>query len=434
MAAASLTINVMARTRQFTKGMKKAGQATAGLVAKVRILKGSLAALAAPLAALAGAAGFGLLARNSLITIDALAKTSDKLGIATEKLAGLQHAAELTGVESRTLNMGLQRMVRRISEAARGTGEAQGALQELGLSAQQLNMLAPDRQFTKIAEALKNVQNPADRVRLAFKLFDSEGVNLVNTLALGEKGLAAAQEEAERLGLAVSRFDAAQVEKVNDAFTRIKRALTGVVNTVVIKAAPFVEKLADKFVGLVTQTEGFGNAVEEAFGNAVLFIARVIDGVVSLKNTFTNFRLNPFGRRTQPTQQKAETFYDRATRFLEKLKRDRLEAKRDAAKTRQVIGQSIAQALGGGIAGRLRGAVGAAAKTGKRFDPGLAPLAIRGTQEAETIISRALSARANKQLDLAKENNQQNDEMTRELKAISEKLSDPVQLAAAGLF
>jgi len=94
---------------------------------------------------------------------DEVAKLSTRLGISTEALSELKHVADLGGVSFQTLTLGFQRMTRRISEAAKGTGEAKGAIEELGLSAQTLNKLAPDQQFEVLADAIAEVENPTDR-------------------------------------------------------------------------------------------------------------------------------------------------------------------------------------------------------------------------------------------------------------------------------
>ena len=109
-------------------------------------LRGAVNSTQGRFAQLAGVAGLGALVQTSRTAVDELGKVSDKLGISTERLAGLQHAAELTGNSTRNLNLGLQRMVRRVAEAAEGTGEAQNALAELGLDAKELAQLSPDHQ------------------------------------------------------------------------------------------------------------------------------------------------------------------------------------------------------------------------------------------------------------------------------------------------
>jgi hypothetical protein len=234
-------------------------------------------------AAVAGALGIGLLIRNSFKAIDALAKTSAKLGIATEALVGLRHAAERTGVASNTLDMALQRMTRRIAEAAQGTGEAKSALKELGLDAQALAAMSPDQAFTAITAAMEGVTRQSDKVRLAFKLFDSEGVNLVNTMALGESGLSAMALEAQELGLIISNVDARKIEAAGDAFSNVGKATEGIANQVSIGLAPAVEGLSKLFIQNTKDMIGFGT-----MSDAVL--SGVKDAVVILGDTWWTLR------------------------------------------------------------------------------------------------------------------------------------------------
>jgi hypothetical protein len=190
--------------------------------------------------------------KRQMANIDALGKTADKLGTTTEALAGYRHAAELSGVASNTADMALQRMTRRLAEAAQGTGEAKAALKELGLDAKRLAGMGPTKAFADIAEKMKGVKNQADRVRLSFKLFDSEGVALVNTLKLGKVGLADAAAEAEKLGIAISRVDAAKVEKANDAFTKMAGAFKGFGNTIVTNFAEPLAKAAKAMESIIS--------------------------------------------------------------------------------------------------------------------------------------------------------------------------------------
>ena len=202
---------------------------------------------------LAGGAGLGALVKQSLSVNDALAKTSDRLGLTTEALAGLRHAAELSGAGTKNLDLGLQRMTRRIAEAAQGGGVAASAIEELGLSAQELAALSPDKAFFRIADAMGDVENQSDRVRLAFKLFDSEGVKLINTLDMGSAGLRETAQEASDLGLAISRVDAARIETANDAFYKAQQSVKGLATTVTVALAPGITEAADAFTRFVKQ-------------------------------------------------------------------------------------------------------------------------------------------------------------------------------------
>ncbi len=217
----------------------------------------------------AGAAGvagavFALqsLTRQGLATIDNLAKVSQKLGIATEDLAALRLAAEKTGVSTKQLDLGIQRATRRIAEAAAGTGEAKKALEELGLSAQELSALTPDEQFRELAKAFEQVEGQANRVRLGFKLFDAEGVALINTLEGGAEALDAAAEAADKYGLSISAVEADSVESANDAITDAKAAVQGLSQSLAFRFAPAIEGSA---VALSNFVAFVGNEVLPAF-------------------------------------------------------------------------------------------------------------------------------------------------------------------------
>ncbi len=111
------------------------GKVFRGLNAALAGVGRSILNMKTALVGLAGAAGLGLLVKSSLDSIDALGKTASKLGVTTAELQKLRYASELAGVETRTVDMAVQRFTRRLSEAARGTGEAKDALIELGLTA-----------------------------------------------------------------------------------------------------------------------------------------------------------------------------------------------------------------------------------------------------------------------------------------------------------
>jgi hypothetical protein len=196
---------------------------------------------------LVGAAlGGGLIAawRKTSQLADGLAKQARTTGIATEQLAGLRLGAELSGLEVKQLDVGLQRMVRRVAEAAQGTGEAVTALEELGLSASDLNSLRPDEQIGRIADALARVPEQGDRVRLSMKLFDRAGADFLNLLAGGSAGLADFQQQAEAAGITLSAIEAGKIEEANDAISRMKATVTGLAQDLVVLLAPAVETAA----------------------------------------------------------------------------------------------------------------------------------------------------------------------------------------------
>lgn len=207
----------------------------------------SFKALGTAIAGLAIGAGFKSLVTSSLDAADQVQKLSQRLGASTEALSEYQHVAKLSGVDFKTLTLGWQRMTRRVAEAANGTGEAKDALRELGLSAKELNRLKPEKQFEVLADALIGVESPADRVRLAMKLFDSEGVSLIQTMQAGSKGIREMRDEAHSLGLTIDKDTADAAARANDAMTRL--AASGEAAGVALAAglAPTIEAMATWF-------------------------------------------------------------------------------------------------------------------------------------------------------------------------------------------
>jgi len=211
---------------------------------------GRLRSSFAGLGALVGAGSFSLLAKQSIDTADKIAKLSDRLGVSTEALSQYRYVADRAGVSFETLTMGLQRMTRRISEAAAGTGEARGALKELGLNAQALNQLQLDQQFEILADAIISVENPADRVRLAMKLFDSEGVALIQTMQRGAEGIRDMRNEADRLGLTLDASTAESAERAKDNISELRGAFEGLGFTLIDVAEGPLDLITGALVGM----------------------------------------------------------------------------------------------------------------------------------------------------------------------------------------
>ena len=286
--------------RAFDKTQKAFGGVTSGFM---QVAKAAFSMKTALIAAI-GPAAMGLLIKRSLSATDSLKKTADKIGTSTEALSKFQFAAQLTGVSVETVNMAAQRFTRRLAEAARGTGEAKGALQELNINADELKKKSLDEQMLDLADAFSQVQSSADKVRLSMKLFDSEGVSLVNTLAAGRDGLREMFKEAETLGVVMSGRAAQGVEDANDALTKLFTLFKGIRDQITAALAPVIEYLADllknKLLVAITEANGsiekFANETIKqiiiSFGNFVIGVGNAVAALT----TFANEVANVFGR------------------------------------------------------------------------------------------------------------------------------------------
>ncbi|USD68138.1 hypothetical protein [Vibrio sp. SCSIO 43136] len=273
---AKLSVALYANSAQFVseleRSQKRAKTWSDKVSAAFKSVKTKVAASMA-----AAAAAMTLVYKKQADLIDQTAKFADRLGITTEALTQFRHAAELTGVGANKLDTALQRMTRRIAEAAEGSGTASNAIKELGLDAQRLGTMTPDQQLHELADAFSDVEQQSDRVRLAFKLFDSEGVGMVNMLAGGSQALSEMSDEADRLGLTLSRIEAAKIEMANDSLYKFNSTIKGVYQNFATQMAPIVSDLGDRLTNYSIRFAGFN----EGIGN---FIGMMVKGFGYLGN------------------------------------------------------------------------------------------------------------------------------------------------------
>jgi len=275
----SLIVNVRADTAQFRTGLKGARAQVSSFTSGIRSAVKRVMSFGAALTGIGGA-GLGIMIRSTLQSIDATAKLSQQLGVTTEKLQGLRHAAELTGAGADTLDAGLKTMAKRLGEAARGAGAAKPALEELGLSAAELVAMSPAEAFYRIAEALGTIEEPARKNAIAANIFSKANMGLVNTLALGAKGLREAQREAERLGKTYSNVSAKDVEAANDAITRLKAAFSGFTTQLTVAAAPAIQKIADTIAGAIDIIKNLDAKTKKNIASIAKWTAGIVAAIV----------------------------------------------------------------------------------------------------------------------------------------------------------
>jgi hypothetical protein len=265
----TLAVNLIARTSAFEKGMNRSRFATKSLKSTINGAIGTVARFGKGLLIAAGVGGIGFAIKKTMAMIDVTAKLSDRLGIATEKLIGLRHAASIAGVSSDALDKSLEIFVRRMGEVKAGSGEAKKGLEALGLSAEEMINMTPDKSLLIIAERIKNLGTQAEKASAAYFLFGRAGAQLLNLFEGGAANIEAMQKEAERLGITFSRFDAAKVEEANDAITKLKGALQGVVTEITISLSPAILRVTNFLIK-------YRDSMLSTIKNTVIFVAKTV--------------------------------------------------------------------------------------------------------------------------------------------------------------
>lgn len=261
-ARAKYDITAEDKTKNAIRGVKRNFKDLGSVVSDLRF----------GLVALAGAGGLGAVVTRTIDAQDEIGKLSQRIGASTQALSQYRFVADRTGVSFNTLTMGFQRMTRRISEAAAGTGEARGALQELGLSARELNQLRPEQQFEALADSIMKVKSPADQVRLAMKLFDSEGVSLIQTMQGGSEAIRGLRDRADELGLTLSQQQVKAAAEANDAMTELRASFEGMSNSLTTDLAPALTDLIELLTDFVPKAANLARSVTEDIGVSITAI------------------------------------------------------------------------------------------------------------------------------------------------------------------
>jgi hypothetical protein len=211
--------------------------------------------------------------------LDELAKKSATLGIDASSLVGLRRAAEdLSGVASDAFDTAFTTFTRRIGEAAMtGTGDAAKALERLSLNGTDLSAMAPDDAFMKVAEAISKVQNPTERLTLAYQLLGRQGAELATTLAAGPEAIQALIERQQELSQ-IEFVDLQAIQEANDALGEMKTVLTGVLSLLASESAPLVKDLAGDFTDAATAGKGLKDEIQLV----VFTVAALVDELESL--------------------------------------------------------------------------------------------------------------------------------------------------------
>jgi hypothetical protein len=236
-----LSTQVVAETQPFERGMRRASTATDMFGRRIKstgnTLKHSLepalgrvgallmnpvtGVTAALAAASAGTQRLFSVVRDEAEKLDAIGKLSSRIGVSTEDLTALQHAANLTGVSFEKVQKGLQSFSKRTGEAAMGTGEALKAFEQLNINAEEFVKLPMIERLAIIADRLQGFSTQAEKAAIAAKLFSDAGKGeLLNLLDSGADGLRSMAAEAKRLGLVMGDDLVKAVEASNDALTR----------------------------------------------------------------------------------------------------------------------------------------------------------------------------------------------------------------------
>ena len=216
------------------------------------------------MAAAAVTAGIAMV-RSGLKTIDEQAKLAASLNTTTASLQVLAWAADLAGVSQGEVEQATIMMTKSLSQAAQGTGPAVQALDALNLSAADLAKLPIDKKMAAIQDAIAKFIPKAEQAAVASQIFGSRA-GLIFT-RIDSATLRQATQDVQDFGVAVSEGDAAQIERTNDALSRMGLLWRGISNQLAVAAAPALEAIANAMAAIGKVTGPLGRTIKSLFNH-----------------------------------------------------------------------------------------------------------------------------------------------------------------------
>jgi hypothetical protein len=220
-------------------------------------------AAAAATAALAAAAG--AMIRSGLQVVDAQAKLAASLDTTVASIQVLERAGDLAGVSMGQIEQATMQLTRRLSQAASGTGPAVSALNQLRLSASELQRLPLDQRIALIQDRLAEFVPEAERAAIASQLFGDRAA-LVFT-RIDSATLRQANQDLIDFGVIVSDQDAGQIERTNDAISRLGLLWRGVSNQLTVAVAPAIEAVVEGLARIANVNGPLGQSIRLVFDN-----------------------------------------------------------------------------------------------------------------------------------------------------------------------
>ncbi len=178
---------------------------------------------------------------------DAIDKGATAAATTTTAYQELDFIAGQMGTTIEIVTKAMSKQTAALFQLAEGAGPAGEALEDLGLTYEQLNALSPEEQFLLTADALSKVEDDQERLRLATKLYGDEmAQKLMPLLSAGGDNLEELARQAHELGLIMSEEDVAASVAFTDALDELWSVLGAIKNAIGLALIPTLNSMMGK--------------------------------------------------------------------------------------------------------------------------------------------------------------------------------------------
>nr|DAF43477.1 MAG TPA: tail tape measure [Myoviridae sp. ctKFg29] len=237
---------------QLPDGAAKAAEALNGINAGAALAVTGLGLLAAAIVKVEKQ--LISMTKESAAYADNILTLSLTTGQTTDQLQEFSYASELIDVSLDTLQGSLTKLTNNMQDTANGTGNAQAAFQQLGVSvtdAADGHLRSANDVFYDAIDALGDVTNATERDALAMDIFGRSAQDLNPLIVQGADTLREYAQEAHDMGYVLDNDALAALGAVDDAYQRLQKTQEGVKNQLSEQFAPYLTEFYEKITRLI---------------------------------------------------------------------------------------------------------------------------------------------------------------------------------------
>ena len=217
---------------------------------------------------------------------DELMEQASVTGLSTDALQEYAFMAELVDTDVSTITGSMSKMIKNMSSAKSGTGEAAKAFDQLGVSVVDSNGELRDQNevFNEVLVALGGMENETEKNALAMQIFGKSAQELNPLIDAGAEAIDEYREQAHEMGYVLDNETLEALGGVDDTMQMLTNQFDAVKQQIAVALLPIVEEITTAFLDwaksvdwkavgntIKTVMQGIGAAI-----NAVIPIIRTI--------------------------------------------------------------------------------------------------------------------------------------------------------------
>ena len=260
----------------------------AGANEAIKALDGTKASTMALLGVAAGLVTvFGKTTIETAQLADEILTVAQVSRLSTDQIQELNYASELLDVSTETLTSSMSKMVRNLTAAQRGTGDAAEAFKRLRVNIKDNTgqLKSSEEIFFSTIDALGKVRNETERDTLAMSIFGRSARDLTPLIEAGSEALKELGEEAQKMGYVMDVDTLESFGRLDDAMQRLSNQTQTFKNSIAVVLLPVLTA----FFEMLNKIDPKIIATIAVLASVVVVVVSVAKAIKSVTDTFKAF-------------------------------------------------------------------------------------------------------------------------------------------------